>query len=94
MLSSRCSAFALAMFQAGCNLHLSGTIGAKLVHHHNTRRAPTFQKLEQKPLGGNFVSPRLDNNVEDAAVRITRTPQPMCLAFDPDDNLIEIPFVG
>ncbi len=63
-VSVRCFApvvqtFVLAMLQAGCNLHLSGSIRAKLIRHNDTRRAPTFQKLEQKPPGGRLVSPGL-----------------------------------
>jgi len=57
--------FVLAMVQARCNFAFGGFIRAKSGRHHNKRRAPTFQKLEQKPAGRSLISPRLDENVED-----------------------------
>lgn len=98
-VSVRCFApvvqtFMLAMLEAGCNLRFSGSTRAKFVRHNNTRRAPTLQKLEQKSPVGGLVSPGLDQNVEDVTIRIDRAPQPMGLAFETDDNLVEMPFVG
>jgi len=97
----------LASFKAGCNVAFGGSIGTKFVPNHGTRRAPTFQKLERKRLGSGHISPKLDENVEDVhcpvcdcqaicrgAVRVDRTPQPICLTFDPNDNLVEMSLGG
>lgn len=98
-VSVRCFApiiqtFVLAMLQAGCNLNFTGSIKAKLVRHHNTLRTPTFQKREQKPACDGLVSPRLYENVEHVTFPTDRTPDPKCLAFNLDDNLLEMLFVG
>lgn len=66
----------------------------KFVRHHNTRRAPTVQKLEQKPLGGRLLSSGLDKNVANIIFRIGCVPQTMRLVIEPDGNLVEMPFVG
>ena len=55
-------------------LFKADSIRAKLIRHNDTRRAPTFQKLEQKPPGGGLVSPGLDEKVEHVTIRIDRSP--------------------
>jgi hypothetical protein len=53
-----------------------------------------FEKLSQQPLGRSLVAPALDENIENEAVLVDGTPQPMLLPGDADDNFIEVPFVA
>src|ERR1700730_5985095 len=44
--------------------------------------------------GGLLAAPALDRNIENEAVLVDGTPEPMLLAGEADDDLIEVPFVA
>ena len=61
------------MIKAGSHLTFGGTIGAQFVNNdpflHET---PTFHQLNQKPLCGALVSPRLEDFLKNNAVLVDR----------------------
>src|SRR4051812_45795208 len=88
-------ALVLAVLDAGHDLTLGGTVAAQLVSNQHTRRAALlFQQLAQQALGCFLVAPALDEDVEDKAVLVDGAPEPMLLAGDGDDDLIQMPFIA
>ena len=83
-----------AVLHAGGEFRLRGRVGPQLVGHHHPRQAPSLEELAHEPFGGFGVSPRLNENVQDVAVRIDRPPQPMLRAVDLENDLVEVPPVG
>ncbi len=67
----------------------------QLVGDEHTRGSPRLlEELAEPAFGGLVVAPALDENIENQAVLVDGTPQPMLLPSDADDNLIEGPFVA
>lgn len=88
-------AFVRAMFDAGHDIVFCGTIGPELVgDHHAGRTALSFQELSYQTLCGLGITAALDQNVEDEAILIDGTPEPVFLSTDGDDRLVEVPFVA
>src|SRR3954463_9281765 len=88
-------AFVLAMLDARHDLPLGGTVAAQLVGDQHTRRSPLLlQQLAQQALGCFLVAPALDEDVENEALLIDRAPEPVLLASDGNDNLIQMPFIA
>jgi hypothetical protein len=56
--------------------------------------ALSFQELSHQTLGGLGIAAALHQHVENEAILIDSPPQPMLLAADGDDDLIEVPFVA
>src|SRR3954447_13760543 len=85
----------LPMLDARHDLPLCRTVAGKLVGDHDARRpALPLQQLAQKPFGGPFVPPALDEYVEHDAVLIDCAPHPALLAGNFEGNLVDIPFVS
>src|SRR3954464_13537296 len=85
----------LPMLNAWHDLPLCRTIAGKLVGDHDARRpALLFQQLPEQAFGGPFVPPALHQDVEHDAVLVHRAPQPVLLASDLEDDLIQMPFVS
>src|SRR4051794_40186564 len=54
----------------------------------------SFQKLSHKAFGGFGIAAALHQHVENEAMLIDSPPQPVFLAANGDDDLIEVPFVA
>ena len=74
---------------------VGGPVAGELVGHQHPRHVP--QALEQSAeelLGGLGIPARLDQDVEYVAVLVDRAPQVVDFAVDPDEDLVEVPFVA
>ena len=88
-------ALVLAVLDAGHDLPLGGTIAAQLVGDQHMRRSPLLlHELAQQAFGRLLIAPALDEDVEDKALLVDRTPEPVLLASDGSDDLVEGPFVA
>ena len=88
-------AFVLPVRDPGHDLPLGSGIALQLVGDQHTRGSTLLlEELAQQAFGGLLVAPALDENLENKAVLVDGTPQPMPLPGDADDNLIEVPFVA
>ena len=88
-------ALVLAVLDAGHDLPLGGGVAFQLVGDQHTRRSPLLlQQLAQQAFGGLLVAPALDEDVENKALLVDRAPEPVLLAGDGDDDLIEVPLVA
>ena len=87
--------FVLAMLDAGHNLSLGRGIAFQLVGDQHTRRSSLFlRQFAEQALGGFPVTPALDEDVENKAPLLDHALEPMFLAGDGDDDLVEVPFVA
>src|SRR4051795_12709254 len=78
-----------------CRPHDPGLASSQLRRYSLARHlTEPLQQLAEQALGGPFVPPALHQDVEHEAVLIHRTPQPVLLAGDLEDDLIEVPFVS
>src|ERR1700751_4658136 len=76
-------------------LPLGRGVALQLVGDEHTRGSPMLlEELAEQAFGGLLVASALDENIENEAVLVDGTPQPMLLPGNPDDNLIEVPFVA
>lgn len=82
------------MLYARCEFRLGHRIGSELVGHHHPRQAPCLEELAHEQRRGRSVASRLHEDVQDVAVRVDRSPQPMLDAIDLENDLVEVPFVG
>lgn len=88
-------AFVGAVFDTGHDLSLCCAIRPKLVGDHHSRcPALALQQLTHQSFGGVGIAAALDQNLQNEAVLIDGTPQPVLLATDRDNGLIEMPFVA
>src|SRR5688572_28250671 len=72
-----------------------GSIGAQLVRDHPPRgTALLLQQTPQQAFGRFGVAPRLDDLVEDIAIPIDGSPQPVLLAGNGDHDLVQMPDVA
>src|SRR5436190_10469967 len=88
-------ALVLPMLDPGHDLPLGSGVAPQLVGDEHTRGSTLLlEKLAEQALGGLLVAPTLDQNIENEAVLVDGTPEPMLLPGDADDDLIEVPFVA
>src|SRR3954465_9843375 len=88
-------AFVLAVLDTRHDLTLGGTVAAQLVGDQHTRRSSLLlQQFAQQALGRLLVAPALDQDIENEALLVNRTPEPVLLAGDSEDDLIQMPFVA
>ena len=64
-----------------------------MCHHHARRNTLALQQFAHQPKSGSLVSAALQQSIENLAVGIDGAPQPVFLALDRYDHLIEMPFV-
>src|SRR3954447_11582664 len=87
--------FVPPMLDRGHHLVFRGAVARQLVRDHHTRHAGLpLQQLAKQALGGLFVPPALDENVEHEAVLVDRPPEPVLLAADHQAHFIEVPLVS
>ena len=95
ILRSIVQPFVLPMLEFQAQFTKCGSTGTKFVRDHDTWDAYLFtNELAQKPLGGVVVASALNQGIENEAVLIDGAPQPMFLAIDRDDDLVEMPLVA
>src|ERR1700758_3299335 len=88
-------ALVLPLLNPGHDLPLGSGVALQLVGDDHTRGSTLLlEELAQEAFVGLLVAPALDENIENEAVLVDGTPQPMLLPGDADDNLIEVPFVA
>jgi hypothetical protein len=85
----------LGMLDPGHDLPFGSGVAPQLVGDEHTRRSTLLlEELAEQTLGGLLVAPALDQNIENEALLVDGTPEPMLLPGDADDVLIEVPFVA
>src|SRR5271155_5500466 len=88
-------ALMLPMLDPGHDLPLGSGVALQLVSDEHTRCAPLLlEELAEQAFGGLLVTPALDENIENEAVLVDGTPQPILFPGDADDDLIEMPLVA
>src|SRR6266404_8738102 len=88
-------AFVLPMFDPGHDLPPGRGVALQLVGNEHTRRSTLLlEELAEQAFGGLLVAPALDQNIENEAILVDGTPEPMLLPGEADDDLIEVPFVA
>ena len=87
--------FVLSVLDAGHDLPLGGGVALQLVGDQHTRcPALLLEELAEQALGGVRVAPALDEDIENEAILVDGTPEPLLLPCDADDDLVKVPFVA
>src|SRR4051795_346057 len=82
------------MLHTGHQPATSNPIAGQLVSDQHARYvAQALEQLAEEPRGGLGVTPRLHQDVQHGAVLVNSTPQVVDPAVDPDEHLVEVPFV-
>src|SRR5271166_815649 len=88
-------AFVLAVLDARHDLSLGRGVAFQLVGDQHTRRSSLLlQQFAEQALGRLLVAPALDEDVENEALLVNCAPEPVLLASDGDDDLVQVPFVA
>src|ERR1700751_2695155 len=88
-------ALVLPVLNAAHNLPLGGAIAAQLVGDQHTGRSQVLlEQLAEQALGSLLVATALHEDVENESLLVDRAPEPMLLAGDGDDDLIQVPLVA
>src|ERR1700748_3068102 len=88
-------ALVLPVLNAGYNLPLGRGVALQLVGDEHTRGSTLLsEKLAEQAFGGLLVATALHEDVENEPLLIARAPEPMLLAGDGDDDLIQVPLVA
>src|SRR5215203_2637577 len=88
-------AFMPPVLDRGHDLTLDGAVARQLIRDHDTRGpALLFQQLAEQALGGLFVPPALDENVEHDPILVDGPPEPVLLAADHQAHFVEMPFIA
>lgn len=80
--------------RTGCTIVNWLYVAAQLVGDDDTRVAELSRQPAQEPLCSLRIPARLHQNIEDISCRVDRAPEPVCLAVDHDDHLVQMPFVA
>jgi hypothetical protein len=76
------------MLDPGHDLPLGRGVALQLVGDEHTRGSTLLlEELAEQALGGLLVAPALDENIENEAVLVDGTPEPMLLRGEADDDL-------
>jgi hypothetical protein len=85
-------ALVLTMLDPGHDLPLGSGVALQLVSDEHTRGATLLlEELAEQAFGGLLIAPALDENIENEAVLVDGTPEPMLLAGEADDDLASRP---
>src|SRR6266436_5865951 len=88
-------ALVLPMLGPWHDLPLGSGVALQLVGDEHTRCSTlSLEQLAEQAFGGLLVAPALDENIENEAVPVDGTPEPMLLPGEANDDLIEVPFVA
>ena len=95
VLSPIVEPFVLPVLDGGHDLPLGGGVALQLVGDQHTRcPALLLKELAEQALGRGPVATALDEDIENEAILVDGTPEPLLLACDADDDLVEVPFVA
>src|ERR1700739_2176368 len=73
---------------------LSDAVASQLVCHDHPRHIlQTLQQLSEKAPGSFGITPGLNEDVEHDAILIHSTPEIVLHTLDPDEGLVEVPFI-
>ena len=85
----------LAMLDPGHDLPLGRGVALELVGDEHTRGSTVLlEELAEQAFGGLLVAPALNQDIENEAVLVDGTPEPMLFPGDAHDDLIQVPFVA
>ena len=88
-------AFLPAVLDTGYDRTLGCGIVFQLIGDQHTRRTLLFShQFAQQALGRFLVAPSLDEDIPNKAVLLDRTPEPVLLAGNGDDHLVQVPFIA
>lgn len=88
-------AFVRTMLDTGHDLPSGCIVGSELVCDHDTRRdALALQQFSHQPKGRFPVPAALDQSIENVAIGIDGTPEPVFPALDGDDHFVQVRLVG
>src|SRR6202045_1200021 len=80
-------ALVLPMLDPGHDLPLGSGVALQLVRDEHTRGSTLLlEELAEQALGGLLVAPALDENIENEAVLVDGTPEPMLFPGEADDD--------
>src|SRR5215213_1562254 len=83
------------MLDRGDHVCLCRVVAGELVRDHHTRHAGLpLQQLAKQALGGLFVAPALDENVEHEAILVDGPPEPVLRSADHQAHFVEVPLVS
>jgi hypothetical protein len=83
----------LAMFDPGSDLGFGRSVGTELVSDQHAGLTPPPEQLSKEAFGCACVPTRLDQDIQDVAIGVNRSPEPVLLALDRDHDFVEMPFV-
>lgn len=87
-------AFMRTVFDPRHDLSLCSVVRPKLVGDHHARRAAlALQQLAHQTLGRLGIATTLHQDLQDETVLIDGAPEPVLLAADRNDGLVEMPLV-
>ncbi len=93
ILRSIVEPFVVSMLESRAKCTTCGSVGTELARDHDTWDAHLFtHEPTQKPRGGVAVASALNQSIENEAVLVYGAPQPMLLAIDRGEDLVEMPF--
>ena len=73
---------------------LSDAVASQLVGHDHPRHIlQTLQQLSEEALGGFGIPPGMNEDVQHDAILIHGTPEIVLHTLDPDEDLVEVPFI-
>ena len=85
----------MPVFDLGQVLSFCGRIALQLVHHnHPGHVGPVAEQLPEGTPGRIGITVLLNQDVRNHAILINRSPEIMGLAPDPDEDLIQVPFIS
>lgn len=85
---------ALSVFDVWKDPPLRHAVASQLVGHDHARHIlKAFQQTSEETHRGFGVPPWLNEDVENDAVLVHGSPKKMLHAVDPDEHLVEVPFV-
>jgi hypothetical protein len=88
-------AFVLPMLDTDHDLSLGGRIAFQLVSDQHARRSCLLlQQFTEQAFGGLLVASTQDEDIENEALLIDRTPEPVLLAGDGDGDLVQVPLIA
>jgi len=88
-------ALVLPMLDPGHDLPLGRGVALQLVGDEHTRGSTVLlEELSEQALGGLLVAPALNQDIENEAMLVDGTSEPMLFPGDADDDLIQVPFVA
>jgi len=93
-LSPIVQAFVLTMFDPGRQICLRRAVRPQLVRDDDARLTPYFEQFPEKAHRSRLVPAGLDQNVQNIAVGIDSTPEPVFAPLDRHHDLVEMPFVS